>query len=593
MSSIVRIATISNKIYLAKPLENTKNIIENIKKASSYSPDIIVFPSLCLTGGSCGDLYGNVNIFEQTKTATSEILIFSKGIESYIIFGVITQIKGNPSSAICVIKNGEFVSLVETRESIYGLSPSVVENNINDFKTVFACGNAKFNILSTSANNSINYFCDLNDLGCDFTIMPTFTSTFAGQMNDTITDLSYLSKKLSCAIIACNGGIGETSTPLIYKGYCGVFNCSEAVDFHSSFDQEVFSVYDLDIDLIRANKRANKLNACNISPVSTKKQNLNKLLNAHIERNPYLPKNSTAYLLDIFKLQVAALVTRLSNTQIKNLVIGVSGGINSTLALLVCIKAMDILNIPRKNISAVTMPGFETTEKTFSNAKALIDSLGCTHKNISITNSVTAHFNDIGHDINLKNTTYQNAQARERSQILFDIGNMVFGLVIGTGDMSEAALGEPTFAGDHLSNFNINASITKTMIRLILKELSENQMFEQSKNVLNDIINAPISQDNESMFGPYELHEFFLYYFVRLNFSSTKVLEYATLAFSELDKAFIKEKLILFITRFINNQFKRSCSPDSPNLTPFSIGYLDFYIPSDYDPAAFTAELGS
>ncbi|MEG0894941.1 MAG: NAD(+) synthase, partial [Oscillospiraceae bacterium] len=372
----------------------------------------------------------------------------------------------------------------------------------------------------------------------------------------------------------------------ISKGFVGGFESGNKILFKSSLTNECVSVFDIDCDTLPV-----KNNLYDIS--FSKECNKKDYLMRQISKTPYLPTEEykrSAYFKDLFALQSNALARRLKNINISKAVIGISGGLDSTIALLCVKNAFDILDIPSQNIIAVTMQGMGTTKSTFENAIALMEGLNCTIKNIPIKDAVLQHFLDIGHDPDIKDVTYENAQARERTQILFDIANKENAIVVGTGDLSEAMLGFCTFGGDNLSSFNVNGSLLKTVIRMLVQYLSENE-FSFIGDILNDILNTPISpellpadeegniaQKTENILGKYILHDFFIYYFVKYNFSKEKLFEYANCAFSnDFSREYIYEKLNIFFDRFTKSQFKRSCCSEFTRLND----YCTYNLPSD------------
>ena len=309
---------------------------------------------------------------------------------------------------------------------------------------------------------------------------------------------------------------------------------------------------------------------------------------------------------EIFSIQVAGLAKRIMHTACKHLIVGISGGLDSTLALLVCVKTFDKLGMNRKGIVGVTMPGFGTTDRTYNNALSLMNSLGVTIREISIADSVKVHFNDIGHDISVHDVTYENSQARERTQILMDLSNQLKGMVVGTGDLSELALGWATYNGDHMSMYGVNAGIPKTLIKYLVRDVAYNAVDEKSRNTLLDIIDTPISpelipaeedgtikQKTEDLVGPYELHDFFLYYFLRFGFRPSKIYLLARKAFDAVDYEddTIKHWIKVFFHRFFTQQFKRSCLPDGPKVGSVSLSPRgDWRMPSDASSALWLKE---
>ena len=377
-------------------------------------------------------------------------------------------------------------------------------------------------------------------------------------------------------------------------------------------------ISEIDVEYLRAERRINTTFAASKGNIPADKKpvriatefvNSKELnLTRTFKRHPFVPQGAALNerCEEVFSIQVAGLAQRLVHTGAKTAVIGISGGLDSTLALLVCVKTFDKLGLSRKNIIGVTMPGFGTTNRTYHNAISLMNSLGITLREISIKEACIQHFKDINHDINVHDVTYENAQARERTQILMDIANQTGGMVIGTGDLSELALGWATYNGDHMSMYGVNGSIPKTLVKYLVKWVAENEVDETSCITLLDIVDTPISpelipadengdikQKTEDLVGPYELHDFFLYYFMRFGFRPSKIFMLASLAFKEVyDEETIKKWLLIFFRRFFNQQFKRSCLPDGPKVGSISISPRgDWRMPSDASAAAWLKEI--
>ena len=384
-----------------------------------------------------------------------------------------------------------------------------------------------------------------------------------------------------------------------------------------SFEEQLI-ISEIDVEYLRAERRINTTFAASKGNIPADKKpvriatefvNSKELnLTRTFKRHPFVPQGATLNerCEEVFSIQVAGLAQRLVHTGAKTAVIGISGGLDSTLALLVCVKTFDKLGLSRKNIIGVTMPGFGTTNRTYHNAISLMNSLGITSREISIKEACIQHFKDINHDINVHDVTYENAQARERTQILMDIANQTGGMVIGTGDLSELALGWATYNGDHMSMYGVNGSIPKTLVKYLVKWVAENEVDETSCITLLDIVDTPISpelipadengdikQKTEDLVGPYELHDFFLYYFMRFGFRPSKIFMLASLAFKEVyDEETIKKWLLIFFRRFFNQQFKRSCLPDGPKVGSISISPRgDWRMPSDASAAAWLKEI--
>ncbi len=408
----------------------------------------------------------------------------------------------------------------------------------------------------------------------------------AGKLSKIISIYKDISKKFKSKLYCSNGSIGDSTSPYIYNSFIGYFNNGECLHFESSLYKELSMIYD-DSQIYTNNKS---------------KENIE--LSKYNDKTPYIYMDEKKYLLEIFDLQIASLYYRLKNTNIKNVVLGISGGLDSTIALLVSYMAIKKLGLNEKNILGITMPGLGTSSKTYNNAIKILNELKCSFKEISIKESILKHFKDINHNIENKDTTYENAQARERTQILLDIANKINGLVVGTGDLSESALGFCTFSGDHIANFNVNICLTKTMIRKLLQYIIEENIFENSNETLKNILDTPISpeliknnedfisQKTEDILGPYILHDFFLYYLINKNYTPKQIYNKSCELFeSEYSKEFIKQKLKLFLKKFFLSQFKRNCAPECSIITNFNLSDNKLSFPSDYYPDIFIDNL--
>lgn len=581
INSLVRIATASNKVSVANPKQSSQNIISIISGLEAICPDIILFPMHCLVGGQCSSLLKNKALVSDINKSVNEIIQYTQRLDSYIIMPSATLIGAQPVNCVYVIHKGDILDTI-----FDGDEPSA-----------FSFSNFSFCIYPNEIKSLPLNIGKIASVGADILLIPSYSPTTALSVSKDISCLTSCSQFAGCAIAVSNGGIGDTSFPFISKGFAGIFECGTQCKIESSFINECVTVYDVDVDIIRASKQELDL------PVFTGSINSDLMINGKdfimrsVEQMPYLPSSKPkqdAFLDDLFALQVASLAYRMQNTGINNLVIGVSGGLDSTLALLVAAKACDLLKLPKSNIIAVTMQGLGTSSSTYENAHLLMSAIGCAINDIPIKMAVLQHLDDIGHPHDLHDVTYENAQARERTQVLFDLANMHNALVVGTGDLSEAALGFCTFGGDHLASFNVNICITKTMIRLLVDRLACT-VFTSCSDVLHSILDTPVSpellpvddsgkitQKTETILGEYELHDFFLYYFVKYNFSPEKILKYATLAFDKkYSEEYIKDKLKIFLKRIIASQFKRSCSVDFSAITELNLSMQNFNIPSD------------
>lgn len=613
MKSIVRVAGISNKIVAANPTLCCEEIGNAITKIKPEEPDIVVFPRLCLSGSSCEALFGYEVLANDAKKALSSIMERTANSHAVYLIGMPLLAGGTLTEVCAVIHRGMLVGYLSCEGAFLSEDGTIADTDILPDTTVFSCGSLRFCILPSKVDALPERLGGISRLGCDLIIVPSCDPATAGSVRSSREIAKAVSASTGCAVVVVNGGVGESSAPHIYQGFVCICEDGEEVAFAQSAFETVNCVYDIDADIVHAQrKRHGPLynGASRITPAFFSFPAMEKLgkLKRQVPRNPFLPRDPQrmdSYCEEIFSLQSDSLALRMKHIGCRQLVLGISGGLDSTLALLVSVSACDKLGIPRENITAVTMPGFGTTDRTYFNALHLIEELGCVSRDISIRAAVTQHFEDISQDPANKDVTYENAQARERAQILLDIANQVGGLVVGTGDLSEEALGWCTFAGDHIANFNVNTDIPKTLIRIIVGKVANKLEFANVRDILLDILDTPVSpellppdetgkiqQKTEVILGSYELHDFFIYYFIRYRLAPSKLYEYACIAFEgmmELD--YIREKLTLFLKRFITNQFKRSCSPDSAAIGPVSLTAGEFSFPSDISPAMLLKEL--
>ncbi|MCL2034060.1 MAG: NAD(+) synthase [Oscillospiraceae bacterium] len=599
MNSIIRLGAAVNKVVLANPLE----CAEEIKNLLLDMPpsDVAVFPALSLCG-TCGSLAGNKAVLEQCDVALGVLAEASRRMDSYVIAGVYIYDLGKPVSVMAVLYRGELVAYVPALESGASLTGYPCIEDTVPVNTVFACGDMRFCVLSCELSDIAVHAAEIAKTGCDLIIIPAYSPMYAGKMREVKMAVESLSSSLGCAVAVINGGVGGTSSPYVYDGFIAVYECGGELACANAGYESFSCTVDLDLDIIRACKkmRVSEPSSHKILPAGAKRGLLR-----HVGQIPFLPEKDVGiYLLELFSLQVRSLAARMENIGISRLVVGVSGGLDSTAALLVSAAAMDTLGLPRENITGITMPGFGTSLRTLENAMLLLEKTGVTKREISIKPSVLQHLEDIGHT-GKKDTVYENAQARERAQILLDVANQVGGIVVGTGDLSEAALGFTTFAGDHIANYNVNANVTKTVLRALVKHVAESGTVPGISEIVSDILETPVSpellppdesgktrQKTEDILAPYELLDFFLYYFIRYNFKPVKIYFYASVAFSgKYEPSYIKEKLRMFLQRFCAAQFKRSCSPDGAVITDVSLSNADFYIPSDMDSSVLLKEL--
>ncbi|MCS2568533.1 NAD(+) synthase [Bacteroides fragilis] len=633
----VKVAAAVPRVKVADCKFNSERLEGLITIAEGKGVQILTFPEMCITGYTCGDLFAQQLLLEQAEMALIQILNSTRQLDIISILGMPVVVNSTVINAAVVIQKGKILGVVpktylpnykEFYEQRWFTSAlQVSENSVRLCGQIVPMGN---NLLFETAETTFGIeICE--DLWA--TVPPS--SSLALQGAEIIFNLSaddegigkhnYLCSLISQQSARCisgyvfsSSGFGESTTDVVFAGNGLIYENGYLLARSERFCmEEQLIINEIDVECIRAERRvnttfaANKANcpgkeAVRISTefVNSKDLNLTRTFNPH----PFVPQGSelNSRCEEIFSIQIAGLAQRLLHTGAKTAVIGISGGLDSTLALLVCVKTFDKLGLSRKDILGITMPGFGTTDRTYHNAIDLMNSLGVSIREISIREACIQHFKDIGHDLNIHDVTYENSQARERTQILMDIANQTWGMVIGTGDLSELALGWATYNGDHMSMYGVNAGIPKTLVKHLVQWVAENGMDEASKATLLDIVDTPISpelipadengeikQKTEDLVGPYELHDFFLYYFLRFGFRPSKIYLLAQTAFSGVyDDETIKKWLQTFFRRFFNQQFKRSCLPDGPKVGSISISPRgDWRMPSDASSAAWLKEI--
>lgn len=633
----VKVAAAVPRVKVADCKFNSERLEGLITIAEGKGVQILTFPEMCITGYTCGDLFAQQLLLEQAEMALIQILNSTRQLDIISILGMPVVVNSTVINAAVVIQKGKILGVVpktylpnykEFYEQRWFTSAlQVSENSVRLCGQIVPMGN---NLLFETAETTFGIeICE--DLWA--TVPPS--SSLALQGAEIIFNLSaddegigkhnYLCSLISQQSARCisgyvfsSSGFGESTTDVVFAGNGLIYENGYLLARSERFClEEQLIINEIDVECIRAERRvnttfaANKANcpgkeAVRISTefVNSKDLNLTRTFNPH----PFVPQGNelNSRCEEIFSIQIAGLAQRLLHTGAKTAVIGISGGLDSTLALLVCVKTFDKLGLSRKDILGITMPGFGTTDRTYHNAIDLMNSLGVSIREISIREACIQHFKDIGHDLNIHDVTYENSQARERTQILMDIANQTWGMVIGTGDLSELALGWATYNGDHMSMYGVNAGIPKTLVKHLVQWVAENGMDEASKATLLDIVDTPISpelipadengeikQKTEDLVGPYELHDFFLYYFLRFGFRPSKIYFLAQTAFSGVyDDETIKKWLQTFFRRFFNQQFKRSCLPDGPKVGSISISPRgDWRMPSDASSAAWLKEI--
>lgn len=624
----VKVATAIPMVKVADCEFNVQQILNLISIAEGKGVEIIVFPELSLTGYSCGDLFQQTLLLEEAEIALMKIVNVTRQMNIISIVGMPVVHKGALINTAVVIQKGK----------VLGVVPKTYIPNYKEFyeKRWFTSANelpdGEIRLCGQVVPVSANIIFDTQETSfaveiCEDVWAPIPPSSILSLKgaeiifnlsadNECISKHEYLLSLLSQQSARCLGGYvysscgyGESTTDVVFAGNGLIYECGKLLNQSKRFQyKEQLVISEIDVERIRNERKMNTTFTSSIQDaefccdkhISTEFINRPELvLTRNYPKHPFVPEDETQLnerCEEIFAIQVAGLIKRMDHSRCEKLVLGISGGLDSTLALLVCVRAFNQLKMGYEGIIAVTMPGFGTTDRTYQNALNLMSALGVTIREISIRDACIQHFKDIDHDINNHDVTYENSQARERTQILMDIANQVGGLVVGTGDLSELALGWATYNGDHMSMYGVNASIPKTLVRYLVKWVALNGVDEDAKKTLLDILDTPISpelipadeqgniqQKTEDLVGPYELHDFFLYYFLRFGYRPNKIYLLATRAFKDVyDEETIKKWIYTFFRRFFQQQFKRSCLPDGPKVGSVSLSPRgDWRMPSD------------
>ena len=627
----VKVASAIPRVRVADCAFNASQIEKEIIIADGKGVEIIVFPELCLTGYTCGDLFAHSLLLESAELGLMQILNNTRQLDIISILGVPVPLNGMLLNAAVVIQKGKVLGVVpktylpnykEFYEKRWFTSASEVMEPM-----VRLCGqNVPLNacLLFDTAGTTFGIeLCEdlwapippssaLALQGAEIIFNLSADNEGVGKHNYLRSLIAQQSARCIAGYVFSSCGFGESTTDVVFAGNALIYENGTllASGKRFSFEEQVVTS-EIDVERLRTERRVNTTFAsCRAQTaqgvarhVATEYVNARDLqLTRTFDPHPFVPQGP---MLDerceeIFSIQVSGLAQRLTHTHAKSAVVGISGGLDSTLALLVCVQTFDKLGLSRKGIIGVTMPGFGTTDRTHTNAVDLMESLGVTIREVSIKDACLQHFKDIGHNPEVHDVTYENSQARERTQILMDIANQTNGLVTGTGDLSELALGWATYNGDHMSMYGVNASVPKTLVKHLVKWVAENGMSEASRKTLLDIVDTPISpelipadedgnirQITEDLVGPYELHDFFLYYFLRFGFAPSKIYFLAVRTFKGVyDEETVKKWLQTFCRRFFNQQFKRSCLPDGPKVGSVSLSPRgDWRMPSDASSA--------
>ena len=622
---LIKVAAAIPGVRVADVEYNRQQIESLIAQAEGKGAEIIVFPELSLTGYTCQDLFRQQLLLDKTEEALLILLDFTRKLDVIAVIGLPVRIGSLLYNCAAVIQHGCLLGIVpktylpnygefyEKRwfasatdlipQEIYlGGSPVMVSNEPIVFRT---CDGVGFGIeICEDVWAPLPPSNNLALAGADIILNLSATDELLGKHAYLRSLLAQQSARMMCGYVYSSCGYGESTQDVVYGGNALIFENGKLIAEASRFVLEPqMRVQQIDIDRLRADRQNNTTfrtaqdgataRIIYAKPVTPRDIELIRPVNPH----PFIPADDKMgeSCEEILNIQTMGLCRRLQHTHSDKAVIGISGGLDSTLALLVTVRAFDRLGLSRQGIIGITMPGFGTTDRTHKNAVLLMNALGITQREISIAKAVTQHFEDIGHDKTVHDVTYENSQARERTQILMDVANQVGGLVIGTGDLSELALGWCTYNGDQMSMYGVNASVPKTLVQHLIRFISQ-ETSSPFTSLLLDVIDTPISpeltpadaegniqQKTEDLVGPYELHDFFLYYLLRWGFRPQKVFILAQSAFQDkYDDDTIRKWLQTFCRRFFSQQFKRSCMPDGPKVGSVSLSPRgDWRMPSD------------
>lgn len=642
----VRVAAAVPHMRVADCQYNANEIKKQITEAIEEGVQVVCFPELSITGYTCADLFFTQQLQRDALQALEQICAYTRNLPIIVLVGAPLKVDNNLYNCAFVMTDGDVVGVVPKinlpntgefyEKRWFSSGRDVLEHNVNSIRpripTIELWGNdVPFGIDLLFATKDYSFGIEI----CEDLWSPLPASTqLAIQGAEIIFNLSssncvtgkhafrqrmitQQSARVHCGYVYTSSGIGESTTDIVFSGSTYIAENGDMLEIGDRFQMESSMIIsEIDVERLRIDRQRNTnfthdkhghYRHIQVAPLERSLEDGSAYslefrgegpLHRHFTKTPFLPKKkeSDAYCEDVLNLQTHGLLRRWQHIHAQSLVIGISGGLDSTLALLVCVLAADRLGYHRSQIIGVTMPGFGTSNRTYTNAIALMEQLGISIHEIPIREMATQHLNDIGHDISVHDITYENAQARIRTLVLMDMANKYNGIVVGTGDMSELALGWATYCGDQMSMYGVNAGVPKTLVRYIVQYAAENIFGEEIRKILMDIVDTPVSpellptdeegniaQITEDKVGPYELHDFFLYYFLRYGFTREKIAFMAGIAFEGVyEQEVIDHWLNVFMRRFFTQQFKRSCMPDGPKVVGVSLSPRgDWRMPSD------------
>lgn len=618
----ITVATATPQVVVADCEANAQAILACINEMAAAHAKVMVLPELCITGYTCSDLFWQTKLLDEAEAALSVIVEGSRQVDALIAVGMPLRVAGKLLNVAAMLCRGKVLGFVpkvnlpaynefyETRHFTSGSADMGTvqfdgEEAPVGTNLLFSCENMADLCVATEICEdlwvpnppSVHHALAGASVICNLSASDEMVGK-GGYRRDLVAGQS---ARLVCAYLYATAGEGESTTDLVFGGQNLIAENGTVLAESATFENEI-NVATIDVQRLASERRRMSTfpaaDAGEYREISFALTEEETKLVRFFDADPFVP-SSADQLSDrceeILNIQALGLKKRLAHTHAKSAVVGISGGLDSTLALLVTARAFDMLGLSRKGIVAVTMPGFGTTDRTYNNAVAMIKSLGATFKEVSIAKAVMQHFADIDHDASIHDVTYENSQARERTQILMDIANQANGLVIGTGDLSELALGWATYNGDHMSMYAVNASVPKTLVRHLVRHYADTRADAVLAGVLYDVLDTPvspellppedgaISQKTEDLVGPYELHDFFLYQMLRMCFPPAKIYRVAKEAFAgRYSNETILKWLRTFYWRFFSQQFKRSCLPDGPKVGSVAVSPRgDLRMPSD------------
>ena len=642
----VRVAAAVPHMRVADCVYNASEIKKQITEAVAEGIEVVCFPELSITGYTCADLFFTQQLQRDALSALEDVCAYTRNLPIIVLVGAPLKVDNNLYNCAFVMTDGEVVGVVPKvnlpntgefyEKRWFSSGRDVLEQNVNSIRPRIPL----IELWGTDVPFGIDLLFTTKDYSfgieiCEDLWSPLPVSTqLAIQGAEIIFNLSssncvtgkhafrqrmitQQSARVHCGYVYTSSGIGESTTDIVFSGSTYIAENGEMLEIGERFQMDSSMVVsEIDVERLRIDRQRNTnfthdkhghYRHIHVAPLerSLEDDSTYRLefrdggpMHRHFTQTPFLPKKreSDAYCEDVLNLQVHGLLRRWQHTHAESLVIGISGGLDSTLALIVSVLAADRLGYNRSQVIGVTMPGFGTSDRTYSNALAMMEELGISIHEVPIREMATQHLNDIGHNLETHDITYENAQARIRTLVLMDLANKYNGLVVGTGDMSELALGWATYCGDHMSMYGVNAGVPKTLVKYMVRYAAENIFGERLREILMDVIDTPVSpellptddegniaQITEDKVGPYELHDFFLYYFLRYGFTREKIAFMASMAFDGVySEEVIEHWLSVFMRRFFTQQFKRSCLPDGPKVVGVSLSPRgDWRMPSD------------